>query len=84
MYTPEEIQHFFDDATLKYLQNKSRDGSNGQKGTRHEDFFAVYKLTQLARGIVEFNSQVYFSSQLLAFVDDLNVEINAERLQHYR
>ena len=60
MYTPEEIQHFFDDATLKYLQNKNRGGSNGQKGTRYEDFFAVYKLTQLARGIVEFNSQVHY------------------------
>ncbi len=84
MYTPEEIQHQFDAATLKYLQNKNRGGSSGQKGTRYEDYFAVYKLTQLARGIIEFGSRVHFSSQLLAFVDDLVIDINGERRQHYQ
>lgn len=84
MYTPEEIQHRFDAVTLKYLQNKNRGGSSGQKGTRYEDYFAVYKLAQLARRIIAFDSNVQFSSQLLAFVDDLIIEINAAQIQHYQ
>lgn len=84
MYTPEEIQHQFDAATLKYLRNKNRGGSSGQKGTRYEDYFAVYKLAQLARRIIAFDSKINFSSQQLAFVDDLIIEINANLLQHYQ
>lgn len=84
MYTPEDIQHCFDAATLQYLQRKHTGGNSGQKGTRYEDYFAVYKLAQLAPGIVEQGLIVYFASQLLAFVDDLIIDVPTQPLQHYQ
>ncbi|MEB3230816.1 MAG: hypothetical protein VKJ64_07395 [Leptolyngbyaceae bacterium] len=84
MYTPADIQQQFDAATLAYLQNKTRGGDSGQKGTRYEDYFAVYKLTQLAQAILETGLTAAFRSQILAFVDDLIIDIDAEPLQHYQ
>ena len=84
MYTPEDIQYQFGATTLAYLQNKNRGGNSGQKGTRYEDYFAIYKLTQLAQAILESELKVSLSSQILAFVDDLIIDIDTEPLQHYQ
>lgn len=84
MYTPEDIQRCFDASTLKYVANKNRGGSSGQKGMRYEDYFAVYKLALLAHSILEAGLHIHFSSQLLAFVDDLIIDILDEPLQHYQ
>ena len=83
MYSPEEIRKHFDNATLKYLHNKNRGGNSGQKGNRYEDYFAVYKLAQLARDILQAGSSIRFSSQLLAFVDDLIIKHDSN-LENYQ
>lgn len=84
MYTSEDIERCFDAATRQYLQNKNRGGSSGQKGTRYEDYFAIYKLAQLAPHILETGLVVYFTGQILAFVDDLIIDIPDQPLQHYQ
>lgn len=83
MYSSEEIQEHFGNATLRYLQNKNQGGNSGQKGTRYEDYFAVYKLAQLAQDIIEAELNVQFSSQLLAFVDDLIIQHNS-KIENYQ
>lgn len=56
---------------LKALCNQSRGGDNNQKGNRHEQFFAVYKL---AKYFGESPTDcIEISSQDRAFVDDLVV-----------
>lgn len=84
MYTPQDIERCFNAATRQYLENKNRGGSSGQKGTRYEDYFAVYKLAQLAPQILETGLAVYFTGQILAFVDDLIIDIPSQPLQHYQ
>lgn len=63
MYTPEEIKHCFDAATLNYLQNKNRGDSSGQKGARYEDYFAVYKLVKTLIGAWVTNEPSTISGQ---------------------
>ena len=84
MYKPEDIQQQFDAAISTHLQRKNRGGDSGQKGTRYEDYFAVYKLAQLAPVIMESEFTIDFLSQILAFVDDLIIDIEAEPIQHYQ
>ena len=71
MYTPEDITRYFDTKTLTYLQRKNRGGTSGQKGTRYEDYFAIYQIAQLAPAVLEAKAVIYCLSQILAFVDDL-------------
>ena len=84
MYTSQDIERCFNAATRQYLENKNRGGSSGQKGTRYEDYFAVYKIAQLAPQILETGLVVYFTGQILAFVDDLIIDIPSQPLQHYQ
>jgi hypothetical protein len=84
MYTPEDITTCFDGETLKYLQNKHRGGTNGQKGTRYEDYFAIYQLALLAPKTLEEGQEIHLLSQVLSFVDDLIVDNLAEPLHHYQ
>ena len=84
MHTPETIQECFNTKTLKYLQRKRRGGSSGQKGTRYEDYFAVYKLAQLAQATLEAGLAAHFSSQVLAFVDDLIIDVDSNPVQYYQ
>ena len=84
MYKPEDIQQQFGDTALTYLQHKNRGGDSGQKGIRYEDYFSVYKLAHLAQSIIESGLAVDFFSQILAFVDDLIIDIEAKPIQHYQ
>jgi len=84
MYTSQDIERCFDAATRQYLENKTRGGSSGQKGTRYEDYFTIYKLAQLSPQILEAGLVVYFTGQILAFVDDLIIDIPSQPLQHYQ
>ncbi len=84
MYPPQAIEQVFDADTLKYLQRKNSGGMSGREGTRYEDYFVVYKLAELAPAMLEDWLIVYFSGQLLTFVDDLIIDIPSEPLQHYQ
>ncbi|MGD1861300.1 MAG: hypothetical protein ACFB0E_15185 [Leptolyngbyaceae cyanobacterium] len=84
MYEPQDIEQHFDTATIGYLQRKNTGGISGQKGTRYEDYFAIYKLATMAPGVLENGLPVHFLSQTLAFVDDLVIDIPSEPLQHYQ
>lgn len=84
MYKSKDIQQQFGDAVFTYLKRKNRGGDSSQKGTRYEDYFAIYKLAQLAPAIMESGLTVDFRSQILAFVDDLIIDIEAEPIQHYQ
>jgi hypothetical protein len=84
MYQLEDLECYYDAATLQYLKNKNMGGASGQKGTRYEDYFAVYKLAELTPAILEDGLVVKFSRQVLAFVDDLIIDILSAPLQHYQ
>ncbi|KAB0244000.1 hypothetical protein EZJ55_00190 [Microcystis aeruginosa EAWAG127a] len=53
MYTDELIQTIFGEDALTYIKNKNRGGTNNNKGKEYEDFFAIYKLSEIAKQIVE-------------------------------
>jgi len=63
---------------LEYLENKHRGGISGQKGTRYEDYYAVFRLAEHAgpsysiEGGLGGNETMQFISQVRkCFVDDL-------------
>lgn len=85
MYTFEQIRDVFGDEAVEYLVNKSRGGNSGAKGNTYENFFAVYQIALLSQLVIESNKEIKFSSQLLAFVDDLIIDCQDETpLQHYQ
>ncbi|KAB0244040.1 hypothetical protein EZJ55_00415 [Microcystis aeruginosa EAWAG127a] len=52
MYTDELIQTIFGEDALTYIKNKNRGGTNNNKG-KIRGFFAIYKLSEIAKQIVE-------------------------------
>ncbi len=74
MYEPEQIQELFGKEALVYLKNKHRGGEVNQKGNTYESFFAVFQLALLAKGVIEEGATILFTSQILAFVDDLIID----------
>jgi hypothetical protein len=56
-----------------------------RKGNTYEDFFAVYRLACLARGVFQESKSIQVLSQILAFVDDLIIDHQEDAyLQHYQ
>jgi hypothetical protein len=84
MYDLEQVKELFGDQVLQYLLNKNRGGTSGLKGNTYENFFAVYQLALLARDVIEANQEIYFSSQILAFVDDLIIDCCDKPLCHFQ
>ncbi|MBW4552189.1 MAG: hypothetical protein KME35_13940 [Aphanocapsa sp. GSE-SYN-MK-11-07L] len=84
MYSEEEIKRCFDETTHTYLQHKNRGGSNGQKGTRYEDYFITYQLALLASSVIENDINIDLLSQVCAFVDDLIIDCPNSPLKHYQ
>jgi len=58
---------------FSYLKNKNKGGLNNSKGNTFENHFTIYKI---ARSFNKFYKEdnLYFSSQMFAFVDDLVIE----------
>ena len=83
MYTDELIQTIFGEDALTYIKNKNRGGTNNNKGKEYEDFFAIYKLSEIAKQIVEEGIDAKFFSQLKTFVDDLVIDFPKLRI-HYQ
>lgn len=85
MYKIEQIRKLFDEEVLSYLTNKNRGGTNSTKGNTYENFFAVYQLALLSTIVIEDNKEVIFSSQIIAFVDDLIIDCKDNTtLRHYQ
>lgn len=84
-YQKEQIKKFLGIEALKYISNKNRGGVAGQKGNTYENFFAVYQLAHLSKSVIENHVAIYISSQTLAFVDDLIVDVRGNTpLRHYQ
>jgi hypothetical protein len=63
---------------FEYLVNKNRGGISNNKGNTFENFFTVYKIAKSFNENIN-PGDIYFSSQVFCFVDDLVVEQLAER-----
>lgn len=77
MFDDETIRLACGPVGLEYLGNKHRGGVSGQKGTRYEDYYAVYRFAEFAgesyteAGGLNGNESLEFLSQVKCFVDDL-------------
>lgn len=69
---------------FKYLGNKNKGGINNAKGASFENFFAVFKIAQLADKNVH-DSTTHLSAQTPEFVDDLIIEsANPPTAHHFQ
>lgn len=85
MVNQEKIIELFGSEALKYLKNKNQGGKSNEKGNTYENFFATYKLALLSRDVLEDQQEILFSSQIMAFVDDLIIQsAQTRRCQHYQ
>jgi hypothetical protein len=66
-----------------YLSRKRSGGASNEKGGRYEQFFAVFKIAELAASNWKTMDSVSLSSQINAFVDDLLV-VNEERYSYFQ
>lgn len=83
MYTDELIQTIFGEGVLTYIKNKNRGGSNNSKGKEYEDFFAIYKLSEISKQVIEEGTDVKFFTQVKTLVDDLVIDFPDLRI-HYQ
>jgi hypothetical protein len=85
MYEDRKIEELFGSPTLEYLKNKNQGGISNNKGNTYENFFAVYQLALLAKDVIEDSKDIYFSSQVCSFVDDLIINrVDDNTLQHHQ
>jgi hypothetical protein len=71
----EHITACWGEAVAKYAANKHRGGSNGNKGTRYEDFFITTQVVAEAVKLFENPGQpaTHIKGQAPGFVDDLRI-----------
>jgi|tagenome__1003787_1003787.scaffolds.fasta_scaffold20810566_3 hypothetical protein len=81
MFDDETVQSACGQVALEYLKNKHLGGISGQKGTRYEDYYAVFRLAEYAGaaystgGGLDGSETTRFMSQVeKCFVDDLVIE----------
>jgi hypothetical protein len=85
MYEDRKIEDLFGAATLEYLKKKNQGGVSNNKGNTYENFFAVYQLALLAKDVIEDSKDIYLSSQVCSFVDDLIINrVDENTLQHHQ
>jgi len=85
MYSDSQLTSLLDSETLKYLQKKNRGGGANQNGNTYENFFAIHQIALFAPLVIESGEEIYFFSQIIAFVDDLIVDLGKESaLQHFQ
>lgn len=78
-----KIRELFGEASLQYVKNKNRGGSNNEKGNIYENSFSIYKLVTLTKEVIENQQDVRFSSQIFTYVDDLKIEFRSSNLCQY-
>jgi hypothetical protein len=81
MFDDETVQSACGQDALEYLRNKHRGGINGQKGTRYEDYYAVFRLAgytgraySTGGGLGASETTRFISQVERCFVDDLVIE----------
>ncbi|MEQ8997294.1 MAG: hypothetical protein RID53_12430 [Coleofasciculus sp. B1-GNL1-01] len=85
MYQQEQIQELFGKQFLDYLKNKNKGGIVNEKSNTYENFFVVYKISVLSKDVLENDKEIFFASQIMAFVDDLIInDIQENIYQHYQ
>jgi hypothetical protein len=90
MYHRDKIRTLFGEEGVSRIDARHKGGESGQKGTRFEDYFAVYLLVTLlgqsyGSGKFRDSSKTTLHSQAYAFVDDLVVELKKRRVvEHYQ
>src|SRR5947209_2352705 len=92
MYSIEHVAAACGASSAKYVTNKARGGRSGQKGTRYEDRFAVFKIAHSAQlafengnGSFAPSSNVTLYGQLPCFVDDLVIfRKTGRRVEHFQ
>lgn len=67
---------------FSYLCNKNVGGINNAKGNTFENFFAVYRIAELAAQNLHDTSHL-ISSQIRVFVDDLVIENTDSHSAHH-
>lgn len=83
MYPEELIQTIFGENALTYIKNKNIGGTNNSKGKEYEDFFVIYKISEIAKQVIEEGIDIIFFSQVKTFVDDLVIDFPSLRV-HYQ
>ena len=85
MYTIENVENLFGASSARYLQGKHRGGTNNSKGNTYENIFAIYQVALLSKDVIESQKNIFFSSQILAYVDDLIIEYETDiLLRHFQ
>jgi hypothetical protein len=67
----------------KYLKNKNKGGTNNSKGNTFENYYTVYQIAKQYENKSN-ERHTLFSSQVLAFVDDLVITFNKPNKKHHR
>jgi hypothetical protein len=67
------------DRTQKYFAKKQLGGYINEKGNKYEGYFAVFKIAKYCTDFASDRSNITFSAQETAFVDDLIININGRR-----
>lgn len=69
------IRANFGASKADYVRHKNIGGRSNEKGNSYEIFFAISRIATLVPQVFENNLEVYVSSQIPCFVDDLIIEI---------
>lgn len=85
MATHNDIETCLGTDVAKYAANKQRGGSNGNKGTRYEDFFMVHRIAQEVAAIIKVPTypDPHVQGQCTGLVDDLRVA-SPQATQYYQ
>jgi hypothetical protein len=92
VYSKSTITQLFGPNEVDKIQARHTGGLSGQKGTRFEDLFAVFKLTEelsfcYSNASAGFKNvrRAIVRSQVFAIVDDIAVELKKPRMvEHYQ
>lgn len=90
MYSTSSIKKLFGVRELERIKARHRGGLSGQKGTKFEDLFAIYKLAEELALCYETVNEAFknrrravVKSQIFAFIDDIAVETKAPQFVRY-
>jgi hypothetical protein len=92
VYSKKTIRELFGSQAVARIEARHRGGVSGQKGSRFEDFFAVFRLAQefarcYASETAKFTNvrRAIIRAQVFAIVDDVAVETrNPPAIEHYQ
>jgi len=92
VYSKQAIKKLFGRGAVERIKARHRGGVSGQKGSRFEDFFAVFRLAEelshcYGGGTARFKNarRAIVRAQVFAIIDDIAVEIKTPRInEHYQ